>query len=103
KKHVCTLRSKHFKIWDSLKVHVNTHTGATPLGRSFPGCDQGFNVSYNMRRHYRNHTNSPSACLILAPLLLSPSHTLSSSPSPSSLLYNIYQIYIFTIVVDYVL
>ncbi|KAK0183670.1 hypothetical protein F5146DRAFT_941453, partial [Armillaria mellea] len=57
KKHVCTVCNKRFNRPSSLRIHVNTHTGATPFQCPFPGCGRGFNVNSNMRRHYRNHTN----------------------------------------------
>ncbi|KAK0212070.1 hypothetical protein DFS33DRAFT_1228440, partial [Desarmillaria ectypa] len=56
KKHVCTVCNKGFNRPSSLRIHVNTHTGATPFRCPFPGCGRGFNVNSNMRRHYRNHT-----------------------------------------------
>ncbi|KAK0209472.1 hypothetical protein IW262DRAFT_1281489, partial [Armillaria fumosa] len=86
RKHVCTVCKKRFNRRNSLRIHVNTQTGATPFRCPFPRCGKGFNVSSNMRCHYRNHTNSTTARLILAPLLSSSSHTFSSSPSLSSLL-----------------
>jgi len=38
------------------RIHVNTHTGATPFRCPWPNCAREFNVNSNMRRHYRNHT-----------------------------------------------
>ncbi|KAK0221226.1 hypothetical protein EDD85DRAFT_779571, partial [Armillaria nabsnona] len=92
RKHVCTVCNKRFNRPSSLRIHVNTHTGATPFRCPFPGCGRGFNVNSNMRRHYRNHTNSSNGSVVPAPLSSSPSHTLSSSPPHSSLLYNKHQI-----------
>lgn len=61
KKHICTVCNKRFNRPSSLRIHVNTHTGATPFLCPFPGCGRGFNVNSNMRRHYRNHTNPGAA------------------------------------------
>ncbi|PBK59250.1 hypothetical protein ARMSODRAFT_899515, partial [Armillaria solidipes] len=92
RKHVCTICNKRFNRPSSLRIHVNTHTGATPFRCPFPGCGRGFNVNSNMRRHYRNHTNSSNGSLVLAPSSSPLSHTFSSSPPHSSLLYNKHQI-----------
>ncbi|KAG6852671.1 hypothetical protein C0991_010039 [Blastosporella zonata] len=75
KKHVCSTCLKRFNRPSSLRIHVNTHTGATRessfvctslitytyyFGIAFrcpwPNCAREFNVNSNMRRHYRNHT-----------------------------------------------
>ncbi|KAG7441009.1 uncharacterized protein BT62DRAFT_863486, partial [Guyanagaster necrorhizus] len=56
RKHICTTCNKSFNRPSSLRIHVNTHTGATPFRCPFPGCGREFNVNSNMRRHYRNHT-----------------------------------------------
>ncbi|GLB33169.1 putative C2H2-type zinc finger protein [Lyophyllum shimeji] len=56
KKHVCPTCSKRFNRPSSLRIHVNTHTGATPFRCPWPNCGREFNVNSNMRRHYRNHT-----------------------------------------------
>lgn len=56
KKHVCPTCSKRFNRPSSLRIHVNTHTGATPFRCPWPSCGREFNVNSNMRRHYRNHT-----------------------------------------------
>ncbi|KAK7053577.1 hypothetical protein R3P38DRAFT_2761349 [Favolaschia claudopus] len=79
KKHVCPTCSKRFNRPSSLRIHINTHTGATPFRCPHPSCGRAFNVNSNMRRHYRNHgtsnNNSPS----------SPTSFDSSSPiSPGS-------------------
>ncbi|SJL17178.1 uncharacterized protein ARMOST_20723 [Armillaria ostoyae] len=54
-KHVCQTCNKSFNRPSSLRIHVNTHTGATPFQCPFPSCGRKFNVNSNMRRHYRNH------------------------------------------------
>ncbi|KAJ3795350.1 hypothetical protein GGU11DRAFT_233218 [Lentinula aff. detonsa] len=59
KKHVCNTCHKRFNRPSSLRIHMNTHTGATPFRCPFPKCGREFNVNSNMRRHYRNHL-SPS-------------------------------------------
>ncbi|KAF9064315.1 hypothetical protein BDP27DRAFT_1450800 [Rhodocollybia butyracea] len=59
KKYICTKCSKGFSRPSSLRLHINVHTGNTPYRCSFPGCGREFNVSSNMRRHYRRH-NRPS-------------------------------------------
>ncbi|KAK0447027.1 uncharacterized protein EV420DRAFT_1243439, partial [Desarmillaria tabescens] len=56
RKHVCTVCNRRFNRPSSLRIHANTHTGATPFQCPFPGCGRQFNVNSNMRRHYRNHT-----------------------------------------------
>lgn len=63
KKHVCKTCNKRFNRPSSLRIHINTHTGATPFTCPFPGCGREFNVNSNMRRHYRNHTNPGAASL----------------------------------------
>ncbi|KAJ7079378.1 hypothetical protein B0H15DRAFT_891431 [Mycena belliarum] len=55
KKHICPKCSKRFNRPSSLRIHLNTHTGATPFRCPHPGCGRAFNVNSNMRRHYRNH------------------------------------------------
>jgi len=76
RKHVCPTCFKRFSRPSSLRIHLNTHTGATrkyPLWVLFssilliyvwfssafkcpwPNCGREFNVNSNMRRHYRNH------------------------------------------------
>ena len=76
RKHVCPTCFKRFNRPSSLRIHLNTHTGATrkyPLWVLFmpipsiyvwfslafkcpwPNCGREFNVNSNMRRHYRNH------------------------------------------------
>ncbi|KAF9022809.1 hypothetical protein BDZ89DRAFT_956255, partial [Hymenopellis radicata] len=55
RKHTCALCKKKFNRPSSLRIHMNTHTGATPFQCPFPNCGRLFNVNSNMRRHYRNH------------------------------------------------
>jgi len=76
RKHVCPTCFKRFNRPSSLRIHLNTHTGATrkyPIWILFlsipsihvwfllafkclwPNCRREFNVNSNMRRHYRNH------------------------------------------------
>uniref|UniRef100_A0A0W0G978 C2H2-type domain-containing protein n=1 Tax=Moniliophthora roreri TaxID=221103 RepID=A0A0W0G978_MONRR len=57
KKHICTTCHKRFNRPSSLRIHMNTHTGATPFRCPYPNCGREFNVNSNMRRHYRNHSN----------------------------------------------
>ncbi|KAG7095333.1 hypothetical protein E1B28_006096 [Marasmius oreades] len=57
KKHICTTCHKRFNRPSSLRIHMNTHTGATPFRCPYPNCGREFNVNSNMRRHYRNHCN----------------------------------------------
>ncbi|KXN88327.1 hypothetical protein AN958_07472 [Leucoagaricus sp. SymC.cos] len=56
RKHICPICHKAFNRPSSLKIHYNTHTGATPFRCPWPKCGREFNVNSNMRRHYRNHT-----------------------------------------------
>ncbi|KAJ3570406.1 hypothetical protein NP233_g4422 [Leucocoprinus birnbaumii] len=56
RKHICPICRKAFNRPSSLKIHYNTHTGATPFRCPWPKCGREFNVNSNMRRHYRNHT-----------------------------------------------
>ncbi|KIK97001.1 hypothetical protein PAXRUDRAFT_137231, partial [Paxillus rubicundulus Ve08.2h10] len=56
KKHQCPHCGKRFNRPSSMKIHVNTHTGAKPYHCPFPGCGREFNVNSNMRRHWRNHS-----------------------------------------------
>ncbi|KAJ3753670.1 hypothetical protein EV361DRAFT_807986, partial [Lentinula raphanica] len=61
KKHVCPECFKRFSRPSSLRIHGNTHSGVTPFSCPFPGCGRKFNVSSNMRRHYRKHDVQPAA------------------------------------------
>ncbi|KAF8872527.1 hypothetical protein CPB85DRAFT_1422667 [Mucidula mucida] len=60
RKHICNLCHRGFNRPSSLRIHMNTHTGATPFVCPFPGCGRAFNVNSNMRRHYRHHPTSMS-------------------------------------------
>ncbi|KAK7053572.1 hypothetical protein R3P38DRAFT_2601282, partial [Favolaschia claudopus] len=51
KKYVCKQCGKRFSRPSSLKIHVNTHTGAQPYICPHPSCGRSFNVNSNMRRH----------------------------------------------------
>ncbi|KAJ7633525.1 hypothetical protein DFH06DRAFT_907793, partial [Mycena polygramma] len=55
KRHVCSTCGKRFNRPSSLRIHRNTHTGATPFRCPWPSCGRAFNVNSNMRRHFRNH------------------------------------------------
>ncbi|KAJ7500047.1 hypothetical protein FB451DRAFT_49653 [Mycena latifolia] len=86
KKHVCPTCLKRFNRPSSLRIHVNTHTGATPFRCPHPNCGRAFNVNSNMRRHFRNHA-SPAFAPPLTPSSLSPMSPVSpawSTFSPSS-------------------
>lgn len=79
KKHQCPQCPKRFNRPSSLRIHVNTHTGARRAWNSFssilpllilvyiafqcpyPNCGREFNVNSNMRRHYRNHSIAAAA------------------------------------------
>ncbi|KAJ7062629.1 hypothetical protein C8F01DRAFT_102194 [Mycena amicta] len=61
RKHLCPQCGKRFNRPSSLRIHVNTHTGATPFRCPYPNCGRAFNVNSNMRRHYRNHSVALSA------------------------------------------
>ncbi|KAF7294344.1 hypothetical protein HMN09_01163600 [Mycena chlorophos] len=55
KKHPCPQCNKKFNRPSSLRIHLNTHTGAMPYVCPHPNCGRAFNVNSNMRRHFRNH------------------------------------------------
>jgi len=61
KKHQCPQCPKRFNRPSSLRIHVNTHTGARPFQCPYPNCGREFNVNSNMRRHYRNHGMAATA------------------------------------------
>ncbi|KAJ6596185.1 hypothetical protein DFH09DRAFT_905480 [Mycena vulgaris] len=56
KRHPCPSCGKRFNRPSSLRIHANTHTGATPFRCPHPGCGRAFNVKSNMNRHFRNHS-----------------------------------------------
>ncbi|KAJ7212761.1 hypothetical protein B0H12DRAFT_1033176 [Mycena haematopus] len=60
KRHICPICAKRFNRPSSLRIHVNTHTGATPFRCPHPSCGRAFNVNSNMRRHFRNHAHTTS-------------------------------------------
>ncbi|OCH93291.1 hypothetical protein OBBRIDRAFT_771959 [Obba rivulosa] len=60
KKYVCAWCTKRFDRPSSLTIHIKTHTGEKPYMCPYPDCGRKFNVSSNMRRHYRNHSSSVS-------------------------------------------
>lgn len=90
KKYRCGTCGKRFNRPSSLRIHVNTHTGATrkhllPPTSSisagdlvllirlslafqcpYPSCGREFNVNSNMRRHYRNHDSTSSRSSVAA-------------------------------------
>lgn len=74
KRHQCPHCTKRFNRPSSLRIHVNTHTGARPFQCPHPNCGREFNVNSNMRRHYRNHVRPGPSHLRRSP---SPSHTRS--------------------------
>ncbi|KAJ7617756.1 hypothetical protein FB45DRAFT_840594 [Roridomyces roridus] len=100
RKHPCPTCGKRFNRPSSLRIHVNTHTGATPFRCPHPNCGRAFNVNSNMKRHYRNHTvaaasAASSGTTVTSPRArarvpttpspsLSPSRSPSRSPSPLS-------------------
>ncbi|KAF7332916.1 C2h2 conidiation transcription factor [Mycena venus] len=88
KKHVCPTCAKRFNRPSSLRIHVNTHTGATPFRCPHPSCGRAFNVNSNMRRHFRNHA-SPSLASSASNSSntsspISPASSFNSPTSPSS-------------------
>jgi hypothetical protein len=94
----------------SLAIHINTHTGdkrkwlhvfITSLNDiyllypsaflcPYPNCQRRFNVSSNMRRHYRNHSSSnrrrDAVVRLLEPIpAIPPTPPLSASPTDTPL------------------
>ncbi|KAJ6596171.1 hypothetical protein DFH09DRAFT_1407102 [Mycena vulgaris] len=88
RKHVCGTCGKRFNRPSSLRIHANTHTGATPFKCPYPSCGRAFNVNSNMRRHYRNHGSPAFTPLPPAPVPAQYPATsylpLSLSPAPYS-------------------
>ncbi|KAJ6476497.1 hypothetical protein C8R47DRAFT_659994 [Mycena vitilis] len=94
KKHVCPNCAKRFNRPSSLRIHVNTHTGATPYRCPYPDCGRAFNVNSNMRRHWRNHnphsrsdSDPNSADSPISPRAFLPgfrAHPYSASSPPSA-------------------
>ncbi|KAJ7617755.1 hypothetical protein FB45DRAFT_756095 [Roridomyces roridus] len=83
KKHLCTTCGKRFNRPSSLRIHGNTHTGATPFRCPHAGCGRAFNVQSNMRRHYRNHAiNQTSSAESVSRSPVLPVST--PTPSPTS-------------------
>ncbi|KAH8115571.1 hypothetical protein DFH11DRAFT_1725807 [Phellopilus nigrolimitatus] len=129
RRHPCPQCGKRFNRPSSLKIHLNTHTGAkreqrepvvvfeqgrhpkaralpalledvymnpaptvfeldmrarrwpaAPFACPYPGCGRSFNVSSNMRRHYRNHARRPSGALM--PSTSYPIPYTKSNPNP---------------------
>ncbi|CAG7854134.1 SubName: Full=Uncharacterized protein {ECO:0000313/EMBL:CCA68950.1} [Serendipita indica DSM 11827] len=56
-KYECEYCSKRFNRPSSLRIHINTHTGAKPFQCPFLNCGRRFSVMSNMRRHARTHGN----------------------------------------------
>ncbi|KAG2134875.1 uncharacterized protein EDB93DRAFT_834794 [Suillus bovinus] len=94
KKHQCPHCGKRFNRPSSMKIHVNTHTGAKPYQCPYPGCGREFNVNSNMRRHWRNHTRLSAGHLAdmdghvdqspFSPDMLGHSQSLVSPPATDS-------------------
>lgn len=82
KKHQCPHCGKRFNRPSSMKIHVNTHTGAKPYQCPYPGCGREFNVNSNMRRHWRNHTRLSAGHLAD----MDGRGTCDQSPFPSDML-----------------
>ncbi|OBZ65392.1 Zinc finger protein C25B8.19c [Grifola frondosa] len=84
KRHRCPHCHKRFNRPSSLRIHVNTHTGAKPFECHYPGCHRTFNVNSNMRRHYRNHLTARRRDVVarmIQPPSVSPSPPLSTADS----------------------
>ncbi|KAJ6539787.1 hypothetical protein DFH09DRAFT_847275, partial [Mycena vulgaris] len=55
-RHPCPSCRKRFNRPRSLRIHANTHTGATAFRCPHPGCGRAFNVKSNLNCHFRNHS-----------------------------------------------
>lgn len=87
RKHVCHHCGKRFSRPSSLTIHYHTHTGVRPYSCTYPGCLRTFNVSSNMRRHYKNHEfvvkNRPQPQpTVLRPAFYSPPLKPDAYPPP---------------------
>lgn len=58
-KYECSYCGKGFNRPSSLKIHLNSHTGAKPFVCPVESCGRSFSVLSNMRRHARVHTQTP--------------------------------------------
>ncbi|GLB37640.1 putative zinc finger, C2H2 type [Lyophyllum shimeji] len=58
-KYECSYCGKGFNRPSSLKIHLNSHTGAKPFVCPVESCSRSFSVLSNMRRHARVHTQTP--------------------------------------------
>ncbi|KAG6850939.1 hypothetical protein H0H93_005808 [Arthromyces matolae] len=58
-KYECSYCGKGFNRPSSLKIHLNSHTGAKPFVCPVESCGRSFSVLSNMRRHARVHTQVP--------------------------------------------
>ncbi|KAF8070657.1 hypothetical protein FPV67DRAFT_1034996 [Lyophyllum atratum] len=58
-KYECGYCGKGFNRPSSLKIHLNSHTGAKPFVCPVESCGRSFSVLSNMRRHARVHTQTP--------------------------------------------
>ncbi|KAK7053570.1 hypothetical protein R3P38DRAFT_3170911 [Favolaschia claudopus] len=88
RKHICPTCGKRFLRPSSLRIHVNTHTGAQPYSCPYPGCGRAFNVNSNMRRHYRSHTEEGGGgftdAMAVPPAVLAADGTPATAPTASS-------------------
>ncbi|KAG6845306.1 hypothetical protein H0H87_011156 [Tephrocybe sp. NHM501043] len=57
-KYECSYCGKAFNRPSSLKIHLNSHTGAKPFVCPVESCGRSFSVLSNMRRHARVHTQT---------------------------------------------
>ncbi|KAI7882218.1 hypothetical protein K492DRAFT_113838, partial [Lichtheimia hyalospora FSU 10163] len=51
----CSYCEKSFTKPSALQPHIYTHTGEKPFVCHFPGCNRGFAVISNLRRHFKVH------------------------------------------------